>query len=190
MLVDTILQGAIRILETQGRAEFTTTQIAQTAGVSIGSLYQYFGSKDAVMAELVLREHERLLARTNEAFDTTAEMDMEQAVRVLIRALSRGKPTSRLSRILEQEEERLPRTPELQQVEAAIRDNSNAFFQRLLNGRMSRDRIDMIAMDVFKIARGMFDGPQPSIDPDGIDALPERIAKVILGYFDRMMADD
>jgi AcrR family transcriptional regulator len=174
-------------LETQGRADFSTTEIAQTAGVSIGSLYQYFGSNDAVMAELVLREHERLLARTDEAAEVTKDMGIEDAVRVLIHALARGKPSRRISRILEEEEERLPRTPDLIAVEAAIRTNSDALFYRLLNGHMPDDRIAIVTLDAFKIARGMFDGPQPDVDPNGPDALPERIVQVILGYFDRMM---
>ena len=186
-LVDTILEGAIRVLETHGRAEFTTTMIAEVAGVSIGSLYQYFGSNDAVMAELVLREHERLLSRTDEATAATQGMPIEEAVRILIHALARGKPSRRIARILEEEEERLPRTPDLIAVEAAIRDNSDAFFHRLLTGHMPDDRIAIVTLDVFKIARGMFDGPQPDVDPAGPDALPERIVRVILGYFDRMM---
>lgn len=186
-LVDTILEGAIRVLETHGRSEFSTTEIAETAGVSIGSLYQYFGSNDAVMAELVLREHERLLARTVEAASVTVDMNVEDAVRVLIHALARGKPSRRIARILEEEEERLPRTPELIAIEAAIRENSDAFFVRLLTGRMPDARIAIVTLDVFKIARGMFDGPQPATDPEGPDALPERIVRVILGYFDRMM---
>lgn len=186
-LVDTILEGAIRVLEDHGRAEFSTTLIAEKAGVSIGSLYQYFGSNDAVMAELILREHERLLARTDEAAAATVGMDVEDAVRVLIHALARGKPSRRIGRILEEEEERLPRTPDLIAVETAIRKNSDVFFRRLLAKRMSADRIAIVTLDVFKIVRGMFDGPQPAVDPEGPDALPERIVRVILGYFDRMM---
>lgn len=188
-LVDTILEGAIRVLESQGRADFSTTHIADVAGVSIGSLYQYFGSNDAVMAELVLREHERLLDRTNEASDATKDMDVEQSVRTLIYALADGKPSRRVSRIFEEEEERLPRTPDLIAVETAIRTNSDAFFRRLLAGRLPDHQLEIVTLDVFKIARGMFDGPQPTVDPDGPDALPERIVRVILGYFDRLMPD-
>lgn len=189
-LVDAILEGATRILEERGRADFTTTAIAEIAGVSIGSLYQYFGSNDAIMAELVLREHERILARGTEAIDATQGMNIEDSVRFLIHAIARGKPSRRLSKIIEEEEERLPRTPELIEIEAAIRANADAFFRRLLTGRLPEARIEIATLDAFKISRGMFDGPQPAVDPDGIDALPERIVSVILGYFDRMMAEE
>ncbi len=188
MLVDSILEGAERVLETRGRADFTTTVIAEQAGVSIGSLYQYFGSNESIMSELVLREHERLLARTREALEATRDMGLEEAVTVLIQALARDRPSFRLSRILEEEEERLPRTPELIAVEAAIRDSSALFFRRLFAGRLPEHRIEILTLDAFKIARGMFDGPQPEVDPEGADALPARIANVILGYFDRVLA--
>lgn len=187
LLVNSILEGAVRVLEARGRADFTTTAIAEQAGVSIGSLYQYFASNDSIMSELVLREHERLLARTHEAVDATQGMGIEQAVPLLIHALARGKPSSRLSRILEEEEERLPRTPELIGIEADIRDTSAQLFRRLFAGRMPDNRIEILTLDAFKIARGMFDGPQVDVDPAGPDALPVRIANVILGYFDRVL---
>ena len=63
----------------------------------------------------------------------------------------------------------------------------STILHRLLTGHMPDDRIAIVTLDVFKIARGMFDGPQPDVDSDGPDALPERIVRVILGYFDRMM---
>jgi len=51
-LVQAILQAAARVLEDE-TTPFTTNHIAQKAGVSIGSLYQYFPSSDAIMAALI-----------------------------------------------------------------------------------------------------------------------------------------
>ena len=50
--VEAILEGAARILE-DGVEPFTTNHIAERAGVSIGSLYQYFPSANAIMAALI-----------------------------------------------------------------------------------------------------------------------------------------
>lgn len=52
--IDTILEGAARILETPDHP-FTTNHIAEKAGVSIGSLYQYFGNARAIVAALIHR---------------------------------------------------------------------------------------------------------------------------------------
>jgi AcrR family transcriptional regulator len=54
--VDLILTAAAQVFETQGYARGTTNRIAERAGVSIGTLYQYFPSKEAVAVAL-LEEH-------------------------------------------------------------------------------------------------------------------------------------
>lgn len=52
---EVILSAATRILGSDGPEAFNTNLIAQVAGVSIGSLYQYFKNKDSIMVELFLR---------------------------------------------------------------------------------------------------------------------------------------
>ena len=54
--VDAILEAAARILVYSGYAGASTNVIAQKAGVSIGSLYEYFPGKEAIFAELRRRE--------------------------------------------------------------------------------------------------------------------------------------
>ena len=51
-LVATILEAASRVLEKEGAARFTTARVAERAGVSIGSLYQYFPNKAAILFRL------------------------------------------------------------------------------------------------------------------------------------------
>ncbi len=55
-MVDVIKQAAIRVLKERGAAGFTTYIVAEVAGVSVGSLYQYFGSKQTLIAE-IKRDH-------------------------------------------------------------------------------------------------------------------------------------
>jgi AcrR family transcriptional regulator len=57
--VDVILEAAIRILETEGSLAMTTSKVAEVAGVSVGTLYQYFGNRDAILDALQDRELER-----------------------------------------------------------------------------------------------------------------------------------
>jgi AcrR family transcriptional regulator len=51
-LVDAILQAAIRVLEREGASAFTTIRVAEQAGVSVGSLYQYFPNKQSILFRL------------------------------------------------------------------------------------------------------------------------------------------
>src|ERR1700734_177650 len=55
-LVAAILAAAIRVLEREGAARFTTIRVAEVAGVSVGSLYQYFPNKQAILFRLQLDE--------------------------------------------------------------------------------------------------------------------------------------
>jgi AcrR family transcriptional regulator len=58
-LVSAILEAAIRVLEREGAQRFTTARVAATAGVSVGSLYQYFPNKGAILFRLQSDEWER-----------------------------------------------------------------------------------------------------------------------------------
>ena len=55
-LVASILTAAVQVLEQEGVTRFTTTRVAEKAGVSIGSLYQYFPNKAAILFELQSNE--------------------------------------------------------------------------------------------------------------------------------------
>ena len=51
-LVATILEAAIQVLAKEGAQRFTTARVAEKAGVSVGSLYQYFPNKAAILFRL------------------------------------------------------------------------------------------------------------------------------------------
>ena len=59
--VEAILEAAAHILEAGGLAAFNTNAIAEKAGVSIGSLYQYFPTKEAILARMIRLRRQRLL---------------------------------------------------------------------------------------------------------------------------------
>lgn len=61
MTVDIIVEAAIRILERDGWPALTTTRVARRAGVSVGSLYQYFPNRESIVVELVRRRTRGLL---------------------------------------------------------------------------------------------------------------------------------
>jgi AcrR family transcriptional regulator len=58
LTVEAILEAGAQVFERLGYASATTNRIAERAGVSIGSLYQYFPSKDAILVALARRHLE------------------------------------------------------------------------------------------------------------------------------------
>jgi AcrR family transcriptional regulator len=88
--VDVILEAAARVLVRLGYARATTNRIADAAGISVGSLYQYFPSKDAIAVELLRRYRERLVALLRGQMASVAEASLESMVRTLVTALLRA----------------------------------------------------------------------------------------------------
>ncbi len=90
--VDAIVEGAIRVLLKDGYDALTTVRVARRAGVSVGSLYQYFPNKQAVVAEIVRRRTAEIIAVVIRVeFDTDPHGDPASAVSALIDALLREK---------------------------------------------------------------------------------------------------
>jgi AcrR family transcriptional regulator len=85
--VSAILEGAAQILEAGGLAAFTTNAVAERAGVSIGTLYQYFADKRALLIELARREMQAALAESARALQAQSGAAPEERVRALVRAV-------------------------------------------------------------------------------------------------------
>src|SRR5690348_5825698 len=55
-LVADILEAAAQVLVREGARRFTTARVAERAGISVGSLYQYFPNKEAILFRLQTEE--------------------------------------------------------------------------------------------------------------------------------------
>jgi AcrR family transcriptional regulator len=89
-MVETILEAAARVFIRRGYASATTNRIAEAAGISVGSLYQYFPSKDAIAVELLRRYRETLIALVHRHLEQVEETSFESVVRALVGAILRA----------------------------------------------------------------------------------------------------
>lgn len=106
---DAILEAATRVISSGGLAAFNTNAVAARAGVSIGSLYQYFPNKDALMAALIHRQQQRQLDSVAAAMEGLGDADLATAVRVVLRAaMSHHHENALYASAIDHEEERLP----------------------------------------------------------------------------------
>jgi AcrR family transcriptional regulator len=85
--VATILEGAAQILEAGGLTAFTTNAVAARAGVSIGTLYQYFADKQAILRAIAERELKATLAKVAMAMSKGGTAAPEERVRAIVRAI-------------------------------------------------------------------------------------------------------
>lgn len=87
--VSVILQAAKRVLVQEGYEAATTNRVAEVAGVSIGSLYQYFPNKEALIASLAQAHLDEILRLVEGGLSHGADLPFPEAVRRLVSAMLR-----------------------------------------------------------------------------------------------------
>ena len=83
-MVEIILQAAARVFVKRGYERATTNRIAEEAGISVGSLYQYFPSKDSIAVELLRRYRETLFALVGKYLEGATPATVEPRVRAML----------------------------------------------------------------------------------------------------------
>jgi AcrR family transcriptional regulator len=82
--VDALLAATTRVLVKEGYDHASTNKIADAAGVSIGSLYQYFPSKEALVAGVIERHIDGMLDVIRTSVARVALMPIHEAARELV----------------------------------------------------------------------------------------------------------
>jgi AcrR family transcriptional regulator len=85
--MDAIVIAATRVLEREGAARLTTTRIAEVAGVSVGSLYQYFPHREAIVGAVIDGQLEAMLAAFRVLVTEQAQLPLETAITLVLRGL-------------------------------------------------------------------------------------------------------
>jgi AcrR family transcriptional regulator len=85
--VDLIVETATHICRERGYEATNVNEVARIAGVSVGSLYQYFPSKELLVTEVARRLGERMTAVFQDGVPELAFLPLEDAVRGIVRRL-------------------------------------------------------------------------------------------------------
>lgn len=105
---DSIVEAAARILAEGGLPAFNTNAVALRAGVSVGSLYQYFPNKDALMAALIAREQDRRVDGLTALAATLRGQSLRAKVEAVVGAVVTGETRMpQLAMALDHAEQRL-----------------------------------------------------------------------------------
>ena len=139
--VDALIEATARILVSEGFDKASTNRIAEKAGVSVGSLYQYFPGKEALVIAVIERHHQEIMQVVRGALEEVATLPMERAVRKLVAtAVEAHRIDPKLHRVLA---EQIPRTGRLERVEAYNREAYNLFRAWLESHRNEFRRVDL-----------------------------------------------
>ncbi len=173
--VAAIVEAAAQVLETRGLEGFNTNAVAERAGVSIGSLYQYFPGKDALTVALMQRETQRFIDDMNAAI---AEPDSLAALGLLLAAAARQQlQRPMLARLLDEQEA----TTSLGD---AVNCEGMALPVTAILGRlMARDdaRFAMVAADLGAISQALTDSAGARGEHD-MASLERRLRAAVFGY--------
>lgn len=178
--VESILEAAAHVLDRGGLAAFNTNRVAERAGVSIGSLYQYFPHKDALMAALIERAQLRTAAAVCGVIEQLQQRPLIEVLERLIDlALAQQFDRPHLAAALDYEERRLPVEP-LVQPAAGLMRAALAGLLRRHRPRLPIDDAEAAAEDIFVIARALVDhAALAGIEPQRLRA---RLRRAVLGY--------
>jgi AcrR family transcriptional regulator len=138
--VDSVLEATARVLVKHGFDGLTTNLVAQTAGVSIGSLYQYFPNKAALVGALIEKHVETMTSLALGELARVARLPVGEAIRSVIEVMIRAHAVHpELHRVLTEQVPRVGRMAKLAEIEALV--------QRMVAGLLASRRDELAIAD-------------------------------------------
>lgn len=180
-MVEIILQAATRVLERESLAGFNTNRVAEVAGISVGSLYQYFPNKAALTAALIDRTQAALVESLRTVIDELEGAPLATSLHALARLAVRqqyAKPL--LAAALDHEEKRLPVHSRLRTAEHMLVESVERLLARH-RAVLARNLPAAAAQDCLVIAKALVEaeaGVRTEPPPD----LEARIVRALWGY--------
>jgi AcrR family transcriptional regulator len=145
-LVDSILEAAARVLSADDYDRSSTGKIADKAGVSVGSIYQYFPSKDSLVAAVIEWNVERRARAFREELDRRGELEPEALIDAAVHgALTIVFENRRLFTTLLEQAPRLDRVRTV----LAMRNRTGEILKAKLEPHRARLRVKDLDMAIF-----------------------------------------
>ena len=131
-LVAAILEAAVRVLAQEGAPRFTTARVAEKAGISVGSLYQYFPNKAAILFRLQSDEWRETTGMLRSILEDSATPPLVR-LRKLVRAFIRSECEEAAMRLALNDAAPLYRNaPEAKQAKSSGARTMDAFMKEAL----------------------------------------------------------
>ncbi|MBS78608.1 TetR/AcrR family transcriptional regulator [Variovorax sp. Varisp41] len=128
--VDALIEATARVLVREGFERASTNRIAAEAGASIGSLYQYFPTKEALVAAVIERHKNDMMEVLRRALVRVAGMPLEQGVRELVALMiDAHRVDPELHRVLVEQIPRIGRLAEVEGFDREVRELVRAYLE-------------------------------------------------------------
>ncbi|MBR0829739.1 TetR family transcriptional regulator [Bradyrhizobium manausense] len=181
-LVATILEAAIQVLAKEGAQRFTTARVAEKAGVSVGSLYQYFPNKAAILFRLQSDEWRQTTEMLRGILENISQPPLER-LRTLVHAFIRSECDEASMRVALDDAAPLYRdAPEARQARASGDRIVHAFMQDALPKTPAATRAlaaDLIKTTLAEVGKGFSESPRT---PAEIKAYADAMADMFCAY--------
>ena len=186
LTVEALLEATARTLVKHGYDSASTNKIAHTAGVSIGSLYQYFPSKEALVAAVIDRHMHEMLQMVRDTLVKVALRPLEEAVHELVRVMVEAhRVDPRLHRVLV---EQVPRVGQLENIEAIDRE-VYVLVRAYLDAHrheLGRSDLDLAAFVCVKTVEALTHAavmqPPQSLGEEKVEAFIDEVTLLVLRY--------
>jgi AcrR family transcriptional regulator len=181
--VDAILDATARVLCSTGYDRASTNRIALAAGVSVGSLYQYFPSKEALVAALAARHMATMSALVRSKLAEVAEAPMPVAVRTIIMAMFEAHAVDpRLHKVLIEEVPRIGRLENLRGVEREMETLVAAMLEAR-RAELRRSNVETMALLLVTVVEAATHAAVlAELEPARSQAVADELTDLVLRY--------
>jgi len=185
-MVGTLLEAATRVFVKEGYAKATTNRIATAAGVSVGSLYQYFPSKDAIAVELLRRYREGLVELIGGRLGAATPETFPSVVRGLLADLLQAEDINpALHRVLIEQVLRTSARREMlgfeEQLEAVLAS-------AMRNAKIELEDPDLVAFVLVRVVLSVVQSVVVDRPRYKTPALADELTHLVIGYLSRPRA--
>jgi len=187
-LVSAILEAAVQVLAKEGAGRFTTARVAEKAGVSVGSVYQYFPNKAAILFRLQSDEWRQTTGLLRAILEDVDRPPLER-LRTLVHAFIRSECEEAEMRVALNDAAPLYRdAPEAQDAKAAGADIVQGFLREALPRASETRRVlagDLIKATLSQVGKDFSETPRTDAE---IAAYSDAMADMFQAYLGALEA--
>ena len=183
--VQAIMRATARILVKRGYQSTTTNHIAEAAGVSVGSLYQYFPNKEAIVAALLDEHLEATQEFLRRGTANALEQPLEDAARGLIEGLlAAHRVDPDLHRVFVEELPRIATFERIHQLERETLALVRAYIEVRLPDLKKQRNLDTVAFVIVHAVEAVTHGvvlfrPELLEDPTFVDEIVRLVVRYV-----------